>query len=144
VPIQFRKGEPQMTQAEFRLYRSAVVATPHFPTSQYYANGILLFDAFDRTIEEYQVDMQCKYGSAATWYRVVVHMQPSVEIDWLSAAVSLSIDSYYLGKLPLTWYNGEATDWTSGVARFPESYGPGSTENNENRGVWTLGVRRVG
>jgi hypothetical protein len=131
-----------MSQVEFRLYRTAIMFTPEFPTSQYYANGLLLIDESDPTIGGYTVDLRPMLGSAAIWYRVGLRLQPSTELDWLSATVSLQIDSYYLGQLPLTWYNGEATDWTSGVVRFPEAYGPGSTDENENRGVWTLGVRR--
>lgn len=90
-------------------------------------------------------------GSAASYYRAELFgIGESVLPGWRLANVRLVVDSCVgqPGTLPVTWYDGEPTDWPSGLARFtlpPQSAPwerPSPTDTELPDEVWTLAFRR--
>lgn len=132
-----------MINVGLRLYRSG-----HWPDAIVDDNQ--LWAEADRVIGTdgaIDVTLEPRYGSAASYYRVFFQFVESPETNWIAARVNLIIDNMNMGILPLSWYNGSPTDWPSGLARFPEAYGPRSPQSRyedspEYRGVWTLAARR--
>lgn len=133
---------------EFRLYRSGWAEGTPWPDNQLWANGVrsLMPDASNA------LTLDPMYGSAASWYQVHLSPAESAEIGWTSWRARLIVDTMQIGypsDYPLTWYDGNPSDWPSGLVRFPESRGPSlpnfrSTFPDDGpRGVWTLAVRRT-
>lgn len=94
----------------------------------------------------YSANLYPRYGSAASYYHVeLVPYDAAPEDNWASFIARLQIDGYNMGSLPLSWYVGEPADWSSGVARYPESEGfrdPANPHGPSMRGVWSLHARR--
>lgn len=90
--------------------------------------------------------MRSMYGSAASLYRIELTPQESPETNWCAFTCRLILDGLDMGVLPLAWYVGAPADWPSGLARYPETYGPqviGMPYGAAGpRGVWTLAARR--
>jgi hypothetical protein len=64
------------------------------------------------------------FGSAASYYRLHLWVQPALFPCWITAKAQLQINSVNSGyPAPLTWFVGEPVDWPSGHARFPETWG---------------------
>lgn len=88
-------------------------------------------------------DMRPMSGSPATWYRLhLVDLADHPIPGWVTCKAMLTVDNYSMDWLPLSWYQGEPTDWTTGMARYlqPDQYDragklvPGPT--------WILSARR--
>lgn len=131
----------------FRLYRSGWSEGAPWDDNQLWAQGRRVIDA-----DETYLTLEPVYGSAASWYRLGLQPLESPEPDWVSYSVELTIDSQRVGgaPLPLAWYVGAPADWPSGLARFPETYGPpldprvrSTFPQDGPRGIWTLAVMRV-
>lgn len=90
-----------------------------------------------------------QYGHSASWYQIYLDPAESPETGWICWRARLVIDSLSMGgavALPLSWYVGAASDWPSGLARWPETHGPNPTRtfpNDGPRGVWTLAAWRT-
>ena|SRR4030067_1128729 len=95
----------------------------------------------------HDVILSPKYGSAASLYRLRLEPVDEVEPGWLSYHVLLEINNNNIGILPLTWYNGTPTDWHTGIARYPEGYGPQTKRQKYGqegpRGIWALTAQRI-
>lgn len=133
---------------EFRLYRSGWVGEElPWPDNQLWAAGN--HDLFPEG--EQMVTLAPRFGHAASWYRVQLWPQESPEVGWSAYQALLEIDACMVGtgRVPLSWYTARPSDWPSGIARFPETYGPRRANIKftfdpmpDPRGVWTLAVRR--
>ena len=127
----------------FRLYRSGYSGDPvPWSDNQLWAEWT---GAVNRERAQV-VTLAPAYGDARTRYRVWLSPAESPEEGWVSRRVTLDIDAESYGELPLAWYVGAPSDWPSGLARFPEVYGPvipqGPRRIDVPRGVWTLAARR--
>lgn len=89
------------------------------------------------------ITLRPEYGSAASYYQIILAPQDEIEPGWISYRAILVIDNQKMGDLPISWYNGAATDWQSGIARYPETAGPRlPTFQDGPRGVWVLTAGR--
>lgn len=132
----------------FSLYRSGYSDENAFPwpDNQLWASEVsVLTDNAENA-----VILRPDYGSAAALYRVRLFPAESAELGWVSWRIQLEIDNSMIGNLPISWYVGNPSDWPSGIARYPERYGPfvppgrgaGWNSSEGPRGVWTLTARR--
>jgi hypothetical protein len=127
---------------EFRLYRHGYSDPAlKWPDNQLWADAITVLAEGSNSL-----DLRPRFGHAASWYRVVLAPAESAEDGWMSWRARLEIDSMHMGMVPLAWYVASPSDWPTGVARFPEVYGPRTTRTFPEpvgaRGVWSLAVRR--
>ncbi len=129
----------------FRLYRSGWSgdALP-WPDNQLWARGVLHADL--SVAGEWSITLEPAYGSVAALYRVQLITCPCAEEGWTTTRARLEINNGNFGWLPLSWYAGTPHDWPSGLARFPEAYGPQLPghpyDTRMPRGVWTVAVNR--
>jgi hypothetical protein len=128
----------------FALYRSGW-SGPEVPWSDNQLWAEATHAAISRTAG-HRLDLEPRYGSAASWYQVDIHGAESAEDGWFACRARLIIDNLNMGEVPLAWYVGNPSDWPSGVARYPEAAGPRYTKTfpapDGPRGVWTLAARR--
>lgn len=134
---------------EFRLYRSGWSDELPYPDNQLWASGkhdLVLGDS-----GECVVNLEPRFGHAASWYQVYLLPSGEIEAGWIERRAMLLIDSCVVGTgyVPLSWYAGSPADWPSGIARYPETYGipriagiKRTFGEPDPRGVWTLAVRR--
>ncbi len=134
-------------KTEFRLYRAGPVVNAPWSDAQLWAIGT----GPEPPAAGWTYILHPVYGSAAAFYQLDLVPEESPEPGWLSCRSRLCVDYCTTaggGYLPLAWYTGAPTDWPSGLARFPEVYGPavhtmpyGSPA--EPRAVWTVAARRI-
>jgi hypothetical protein len=133
---------------DFRLYRSGWSGDEvPWGDNQLWAEGGIAYKDPAEWASELSVTLDPQYGSAASLYRVYLAAPlPSPEDGWVSRRAQLIVDNIAYGWLPLSWYAGSPSDWPSGLARYPDRYGPQLPgypyETAGPRGVWTLAVWR--
>lgn len=79
---------------------------------------------------------------------LMIANDPDPREGWANLRVQVDAEGQPLGdgcyQLPLSVFIGHPTDWTSGVARFPDRGWPDSRDPELKRpGVWTLTARRA-
>lgn len=92
------------------------------------------------------VDLRPVSGSMANQYMVELRDFKSHDngVGWVLCTVGLSINGTPLGFKPLTFYAGEASDWSTGLVAWsePGQANPGRLNSWWTPGpVWQLGVR---